>query len=439
MTHSATGERLGDGALSARAAGDGLLGWVPALVVAYITLLSPLFVVREFSENSDAAVTASQSNAVNQLFWIGLFAVVVLAGWRRLPRLLPVLRQPTVLIILAFLAFSCASVLWSPVPGIAFRRVMLQVIVVFAVVAPMFMVTDRAALLNRIVAVFLLTVAVNVVPVLTQPAGPIGHEGIYAHKNQFGLVAAYAFVFALFAAVRYRGYLRWAAVFIAAVAILELVVSRSKTSLGLSLLIPALSAAVIGLGALSGIRAVYLVIFGALFGVCGYLFFNYLFDYSFADLSLLLFDDTTFTGRTEIWDFIFGIVSRQPVFGQGYGSFWGTGAGSIVALEAPGFIGQLLQSHNGYVDVLLETGAIGFGLLLLLVFFTLFDVGGFRGSSRAEAWLVLCVALFAILHNMLESSWFRGYTLAWLMFLIAAAYSAAQKEAARRGLPPERP
>ncbi len=438
MSETTTNSGFWQGTLAAAKTGDGFLGWVPAIVIAYATLLSPLFFAQESADVADAAAaaaSASRSNLANQLFWIGLFGAVIVSGRHRLGRLLVVLRQPTVIVILAYLALALASMLWSPVPSIAFRRAMLQVIVLTAIVCPVFMANDRQAQLERLVLVFLVTVIVNMVPVIFQPPGPIGHEGIYAHKNQFGLVAAYAFIFSLYAVVRLSGVLRLVAIACVFMALFELVVSQSKTSLGLSLLIPAVSLFVVGLSVLLGIRSVYVLLFGAALAITGYLFFNFLFDYHFSDLSMLLFNDTTFTGRTVIWDFIFGIISREPLFGQGYGSFWGIGPDSIVAREAPGFVAFLLQSHNGYVDVMLELGVVGFFLLILLLFSMLFDVSRLKGGSesanggagRAEAWLFMSVALVAICHNMLESSWFRGYFLAWLLFVLVAAFSSASR------------
>lgn len=423
---------------AAAKAGDGFLGWVPAIVIAYAILLSPLFFAQEATDVSDAAAaaaSASRANLANQLFWIALFGAVLVTGRNRFGRLIAALRQPTVIIILAYLALALASVLWSPVPSIAFRRAMLQVIVLTAIICPVYMANDRQAQLERLVLVFLVTVIVNMVPAIFQPPGPIGHEGIYSHKNEFGLVAAYAFIFSLYAVVRLSGVLRLVAAACIVLALFELVVSQSKTSLGLSILIPAVSLFVVGLSGLLNIRSAYLLLFCAVLAIAGYLFFNFLFDYHFSDLSMLLFNDTTFTGRTVIWDFIFGIISREPLLGQGYGSFWGIGSDSIAAREAPGFVAFLLQSHNGYVDVVLELGVVGFFLLILLLFSMLFDVSRLRGegdranggAGRAEAWLFMSVALVAICHNMLESSWFRQYFLAWLLFVLVAAFSSASR------------
>ncbi|MBA5775934.1 O-antigen ligase family protein [Stappia sp. F7233] len=417
-------EYLRGAGVSARA-GDGYLGFVPAIIIAYVTLLSPLFFVREVGDTASAASSGAGANLANQLFWVMLLFSVIVAGWRRLPRVLGVLRQPAVLLFLAFLALAFASIAWSPAPSIAFRRVMLQVIVLAAIVGPIFMAQDREAQLSRIATVFIVAVIVNMVAVVFRPAGPIGHEGIYAHKNQFGLIVAYAFIFCLYGTVRFSGMMRLLAMAAAAMALLELAASQSKTSLGLAMLLPSAALAVVGLGRLIGIRPVYVLAFAMVFALCGYAFASFLFDFTFEDLSLLLFDDTTFTGRTVIWDFIGGVIERRPFLGQGYGSFWGIGENSIAAREAPGFVADLLQAHNGYVDVTLETGFVGLGLLLALIVAVLFRIGRQHGNGFAEDWLLFCVVLFAVCHNMLESSWFRGYVLAWLLFVMAAGFSAS--------------
>ncbi|MCW5707455.1 MAG: O-antigen ligase family protein [Shinella sp.] len=416
-----------------RSRSDGLLGWVPAIAVGYATILMPLLVFRTAPAVDDpATAAASSSNLLNQVFWLLLLGSIAVAFRHRLARLEEALKQPLVVIVGLYMVLAFASILWSPVPSIAFRRATLQFIVVAALVLPAFLVEDRRAQIDRLMAVFFVTIALNLVAVLLLPAGRLGHQGIYTHKNELGLIVAYGFIFCLYGMMRLGGLGRFVAAGLAAAAVLELVVSKSKTSLGLALLIPLLALAVVVASRFLRINALFPLFFGLLACLFVGLFVTNLVDFSFADLSMLLFDDTTFTGRTIIWDFLGDVISRRPVLGQGYGSFWDIGPGSIVLTEAPGFVAVLLQGHNGYVDVTVELGLAGLLVLVAFLACVLYNVcraPNDRRSGIAEAWLFMSIVIVTLCHNLLESSWFRGYSVVWMLFLLVGAWA----QAGRRG------
>ncbi|HEV7250023.1 MAG TPA: O-antigen ligase family protein [Shinella sp.] len=417
-------------------ASDGLLGWVPAIAIGYATILTPLLVFRTTPAVEDPAIAAaaSGSNLLNQVFWLFLLVSTAFAFRHRLARFEEALKQPVVVLVGLYMLLAFASIVWSPAPSIAFRRATLQFIVIATVVLPAFLVDDPRAQIDRVMAVFFVTIAINLVAVLLLPAGRLGHQGIYTHKNELGLVVAYGFVFCLYGVWRLSGLGRLIALALAAAAQLELVVSKSKTSLGLALLIPLIALAVVAASRFLRINALYPLFFGLLACLFGGLFVANLVDFSFADFSMLLFDDTTFTGRTIIWDFLGDVISRRPILGQGYGSFWDIGPGSIVLTEAPGFVATLLQGHSGYVDVTVELGLAGLAVLLAFLACVLLSVGRAPNDGRtgmAEAWLFMSVVIVTLCHNMLESSWFRGYSVVWMLFLLVGAWAQAGRRQAR--------
>lgn len=421
------GAAIGQAQLQARAS-DGLLGWVPAIAISYATIFMPLLVFRTASEVDDSAVASAApgSNLLNQVFWLLLLISTIFAIRHRLSRLEEALTRPIIVVVAVYMLLAFASIVWSPAPSLAFRRATLQFIVIATVVLPAILVDDLKAQIFRVTVVFFVTIAFNLVAVLLLPAGRLGHQGIYTHKNELGLVVAYGFVFCLYGVWRLKALGRFVALGLAAAGLLELVVSRSKTSLGLALLIPLIALAVVAASRFLHVNALYPLFFGLLTCIFGGLFVANLIDFSFADFSMLLFDDTTFTGRTIIWDFLGDVISRRPILGQGYGSFWDVGVGSIVLTEAPGFVASLLQGHNGYVDVTVELGLSGLVLLLLFLVCVLANVGRAPNDpsfSLAESWLFMSVAVVTLCHNMLESSWFRGYSVVWMLFLLVGAWA----------------
>ena len=403
-----------------------LLHWIPAIIFTYVFLLSPLMVqAMATSDPVSSDLAGVQSNPVNQLFWIGMLALTLIAVRRDFGAAFRLLRDPVVVLVVAYLAFAAMSLLWSYAPAISFRRLVLQAIVVLSVILPSALATERDRMLERILAVIVIAVVLNFVMVLATPPGPLGHEGIYDHKNTLGSMMMFSICLCLYGAATRRGVLRF--VFLACVlmAFVALVESRSKTSLGLAVIIPALTFLAVAIARPVRMNVAALILFAAVFGIAAWFYLSALTGYTFADLSMLLFGDTTFTGRTIIWEFMVDVISRSPLYGQGYAAFWGVGAKSIVETEGPTLVTRLQQAHNGFLDVLVETGLIGFAILLALIVAALLSAAKSLERQPALCWLAITLVLIVVSHNMLESSLFRGYSLAWLLFLFAAFFPRA--------------
>ncbi|MCX7304376.1 MAG: O-antigen ligase family protein [Hyphomicrobiales bacterium] len=416
-----------------------VLPWIPAIIMAYSVLISPAILRWRFAgEISDINITASQSSPLNQMFWIVVLGMAVIAAWRSNARFGQLFSDPVIVLVFCYLAFALLSVLWSPVPAIAFRRLALQIIIVLALGISTVFADDRDAILDRVLAVFAIAVILNAAVVLLTPPGPIGHEGIYSQKNELGVMMAFAMLFCIYGAVVKRGWLRIVLVGLVFAAFYALVESKSKTSLGLAVTMPVFVFVVVTITRFLRMNAALLVLFAAVLGLLAGLYLSALTAFGFADLSMFLFDDETFTGRTVIWQFALDVISRSPLVGQGYASFWGVGAGSIVQREAPGFVVGLLQAHNGYLDTLLETGAVGLSILLATIVAALFSAARAGADRPALCWLSITLVLTVVSHNMLESSWFRGYSVTWMLFIFAALLPRAADPSARASLGDER-
>jgi O-antigen ligase len=79
------------------------------------------------------------------------------------------------------------------------------------------------------------------------------------------------------------------------------------------------------------------------------------------------------------------------------------------------------DGHNGYVDTKLELGYVGLVFLLVFIIATLHGIGRVADRDPARARLVLSLALYVILYNLLESLWMRGFEFLWVVFVILAA------------------
>ena len=137
----------------------------------------------------------------------------------------------------------------------------------------------------------------------------------------------------------------------------------------------------------------------------------------------------TLTGRTDIWK---AVLEQQtdPVFGHGFEIFWDTERGKAV-IEG---LMQINSTHNGYLEMYVDGGAVG---VLLLIFMML--VGGKRVIDRLFAKhplgrIGLVFWFLAILYNFSETSYFRldilWFTL--LMVIIVAPQTKQQRVHAQR-------
>ncbi len=76
-------------------------------------------------------------------------------------------------------------------------------------------------------------------------------------------------------------------------------------------------------------------------------------------------DVGTLTGRTELWSELFTYVAARPVLGYGYEGFWSPTHTAYVSL-ALGWV--VPHAHNGYIEMLLDLGAVGLILFVAALF-----------------------------------------------------------------------
>ncbi|WP_181183841.1 O-antigen ligase family protein [Prosthecodimorpha hirschii] len=407
-----------------------LARWIPALMLAYGLLIWPVLYGRSPDTGPAFQVLQSESSALSQIYFPLLllaagFAWIATSYGRRRP-----LDDAATALIALFVTLCLVSALWSVAPGIALRRAVLQVAIVAALILSVRAAADPDGVVARIFWTLAAIMLVNLAMVAVKPAGPLGHEGVYPQKNGLGAAAALAILFALhqlFAGARWT---RVAALLVIAVAVLLLVLSRSKTSLGLAALVPAIALAAAIVARATRLSPAVLVGLGAglaylvyAVGVAAYL-------WDFPAVATALFGDPTLTTRTEIWDFALPMTERRPWLGFGFESFWQAGPDSPSLREARGFVAKMPHAHNGYIDILLQLGRVGLALLMVILFAALHACGGALRARFGLGWLCLALMLFTGLYNFLESAWFRGFDFFSMSFVLATALTGEIRRSA---------
>lgn len=133
---------------------------------------------------------------------------------------------------------------------------------------------------------------------------------------------------------------------------------------------------------------------------------------------------TNLTGRTQFWQLAAHLVAEKPITGYGYEV--GGGVWSDSGISEGTFVSQWGSSktslHNGYLEVVLGTGLVGFALWLLVLVMPLRRLVLTRASDYRAYALVMMVQFLII--NLFESAISTsrstgslGFWLAWALAL----------------------
>ncbi len=130
--------------------------------------------------------------------------------------------------------------------------------------------------------------------------------------------------------------------------------------------------------------------------------------------------DPTMSGRTDIWVAVVDQINQKPFFGYGFSAFWtkaNPAAQHIGDTLFPGF--YTYHSHNGFLDILLDSGWLGLGLFLagFISTWALALKYAYKAQSPEESW-PLAVMLLVTSYNITESS-FMTDNINWLFYVLA--------------------
>ena len=396
---------------------------VPSLVFVAIVLLcytwdAPGIVIYGDIGLSNTMVTSSGDTA-RQVCFILLFLAIVLVGVRAhglgFLASLPKLFWP-------MLGWLWLSLTWAIDPSIAFRRLTFTTIIILSLAYAIHLLSYRQVihlLLTTLVTILLADwLAVSIFPLAVHQAGELdpslagNWRGIHNHKNEAGAFCAITLILVLHEAHRVRSKLTGPALFI--LTLVFLYETRSKTSGGF-----VFAAILIGVAAHvsynnPGLRrvAAFLATGLALFALA-------IVDNPFSPLAQLFDDPAALTGRVQIWPVLMNYALDHFWLGAGYGSFWAIGDMSPIYNYASGWVTTVDHSHNGYIQVLIQTGVVGLAIMLGTLIAHPFRQLFLRRLDRETSRFLICSILaFGCLHDLLETSILERATSTWVIMLI---------------------
>ena len=328
--------------------------------------------------------------------------------------------------LIVFFLYTAVSVFWSDYPLVAFKRWIKSI---GDIVIVMLVLTEDApngALRRILTRTGFVLIPVSVLFIKYYPE--LGraynrwtwlpsYTGVTTNKNElgmmclvFGLGSLWQWLAAMHEGATRNGKRRVAAhLCVLGMAFWLFWVANSMTSLS-CFIIAGVALAVLSLRRFAGKAWVaHLLVLGAI-GLSGFALFL---D---ADGSIVnsLGRDPSLTGRTEIWNVVLA-VSANPWGGAGFESFW---LGDRLQYIWDHTMNGLQEAHNGYLEVYLNLGCIGVGLLAVLM------VAGYRNILLAlrrdprNGAIRLAYFIVALVYNLTEAG-FRETSLGWIFFLLA--------------------
>ena len=379
--------------------------------------------------------TTGAGDLARQLCYLAVLAAILIGAARtfgmRAFSLVPVL-------LVLLLAWCLLSASWSGEPGVTLRRAGLAVVLVISAMLSVETVgAERSLVLLRwvLAAVLIVNIAsIHFIPQAvhlpgeTDPSLAGAWRGLYGHKNIAGSVGAMTAIIFLFTPRLSPGVLRKVLdVAVAVAAVGFTVMTRSKSSLGL-LAIALVLGVIYRVAWKKDLDRTIVAVVGTLLAIVVAVFV-------IADQSVIarLFEDPQeFTGRTEIWAAEIAYIRDHALLGAGFGTFSGTGGLSpLHNYIGNSWVGEASHGHNGYLQLLVTVGAIGFVLAFAGLIVAPALAFWKRGAAVEMKALLFALFAFLLLHNLMETDFLEGDGVTWVGYLLMLGMLG---NLARRGL-----
>jgi len=357
-----------------------------------------------------------------QVFWFIVFANSALLAILCRVKLLEALRA--IGWLLPLMVWIISSVYWSAYPDLTIRRAAREELELICIVLLMCTYSRPTEPLRIIflsfVTILLFDLASLAFPSFSFSSNPTGFRGIHGQKNvagEFYFLALPLFILAIFDRTIAVG--RRTAMLASICAAPLLLLSNSKTAIGLfavtSFCLIA-ARAFRRMGEYTAVLALIYFLIGAIAAII-------VFAAGLADTVASLTGDATLTGRTTVWRYVLSRWEESPYVGQGYGALWSVGPQSEANLRAGQLNWTMNEAHNGYLDVLAQTGIIGVLFLGIFLCAALPTVLFARESNTLNAWKYYgtYVMIGVVLVNITESTLVKAGAGDWLLFVATFA------------------
>lgn len=126
------------------------------------------------------------------------------------------------------------------------------------------------------------------------------------------------------------------------------------------------------------------------------------------------------TGRVPLWQDLFSrVYLERPILGYGYGALWSLKSFRLEMQFQNNWSHQIYFADNGFFDILLNLGLVGF-LLFLAVYISL-GVRGFKQAVVTKSWidfLPLLTFLYILIGNLTYSFLLEVDQFVWMLLVL---------------------
>lgn len=287
--------------------------------------------------------------------------ILLLLRWKKFLAVLPDNRF--LLLLIGIICFSCV---WSINPAQTFRFSIYAVgTTAFGIyLATRYSLSEQLDLLGWTYGLMLILSLLVAVAIPEYGLMAVKHEGalrgIFTHKNMFGTIMAPSGVIFFLNALRGQKY-SWMYWCLLALSCAAMVMSKSTTAMAAFSIVLFLCFIYRIFRwryeiMISAILSIAIVSFGTLIWMFGYGGLEFLFD--------LAGKDTTLTGRTDIWRYVWDQIELRPWLGYGLSAFWNGFDGPSGYIQLAMRTG-VIYAHNGFLDIWLSIGAVGLGVFVI--------------------------------------------------------------------------
>lgn len=386
----------------------------------------PLFWCQYGTPVSELAVYLGLAGIVLLLLWRAPLGTTWLGLWKGN------------MVLVLFLALCAASVFWSIAPVSTVYRFL--VVLLSAIVASYLgLRLTQLQWIRFLTWFFAAAILISYILVGLLPGAAIMHaigldgswRGVFSHRNYAGSILAYGAGVLLLSLLSHRRAL--ARVIIGALLALDIIlIYFTRSATGAILLLVLLVTVSIGAAwqrYRSHLRTPHYAALGTTLLLAGLLvavFRNKIFA--------LLGRSSTLTGRIPLWGYLVErVMDQNPWLGYGLWTVWRFQNFRREAQAAVGWPIEVIDAHNGYVDVLLFLGVIGLGLLVATLARALWQSVAHTVMARTvdSLWPAFTL-VYVIVANITISFFFQFETFHWVL-LVASIFvvtSAGERLAA---------
>jgi O-antigen ligase len=407
-------------------------------LVALVVFCSIPFIVGDQPQGAESlnpvdmlkSVSPEGDQAKQMILTALYFGFTGLLLWKVHPRAMLFVGAPLILLF----GWTMASAMWSVNADPTVRRsaALLGTVIIGLYLGLRF---DHRRLLHLLALVAIIVLGLSLLVAQLAPSSGLDFEGrlrgVTAHKNALGNFAALAFLVAA-AQLRLNGVSRLMFAIVRLVLLLSVIcMAWAHSTAVLPVLAAALGALVLG-RVLRRSSAGFLAILPVA-AVITMLVMEAAVAH-FGALATMMGKDSDISGRTLVWNFAERMILAEPLLGYGFGAFWVGGNSPGAVFWSNTHLG-VPHAHNGYLQLMLDTGIVGLLLFLLAAVIVVVRLTWLMRHSRRElsVWPLSFVAFFMVA-NLSETWLWLGNELLPLLFVYVIVRTNANFLAATSAL-----